>query len=140
MAQKAAFAVLSTNSQKLAGYPLGSIVGFAVDDQGRPFFSFRFVPTQSIAHAPSSPMPAAAHLLLTGAARGSTMSAHTQNLLADPRASLCVTEAAFRGAADARVTLVGSVRKVRPPAGPPFPPAPMLARRILCASWLTLPA
>lgn len=82
MAQKAAFAVLSTNSQKLAGFPLGSIVGFAVDDQGRPFFSF------------------------------STMSAHTQNLLADPRASLCVTEAAFRGAADARVTLVGSVRKV----------------------------
>ncbi len=46
------------------------------------------------------------------------MSAHTQNLLADPRASLCVTEAAFRGAADARVTLVGSVHKVRRrPAG-----------------------
>jgi hypothetical protein len=43
----------------------------------------------------------------------STMSAHTQNLLADGRASLCVTEAAFRGAADARVTLLGTVRKVR---------------------------
>ncbi len=41
------------------------------------------------------------------------MSAHTQNLLADGRASLCVTEAAFRGAADARVTLLGTVRKVR---------------------------
>ena len=40
------------------------------------------------------------------------MSAHTQNLLADGRASLCVTEAAFRGAADARVTLLGTVRKV----------------------------
>ncbi len=47
MARKAAFAVLSTNSQKLPGYPLGSIVGFAVDDQGRPYFSFRF---RSLAH------------------------------------------------------------------------------------------
>lgn len=82
MSRKSAFAVLSTNSKKFPGFPLGSIVGFAVDEQGRPFFSF------------------------------STMSAHTQNLLADGRASLCVTEAAFRGAADARVTLLGTVRKV----------------------------
>jgi putative heme iron utilization protein len=42
MSRKSAFAVLSTNSKKFPGFPLGSIVGFAVDEQGRPFFSFRY--------------------------------------------------------------------------------------------------
>merc|ERR1719253_1093083 len=40
------------------------------------------------------------------------MSAHTVNLLSDGRASLCVTEQGFVGAADARVTLVGTLKKV----------------------------
>jgi putative heme iron utilization protein len=82
MTQKSAFAVLSTISKKHGGFPMGSIAGFAVDAQGRPFFSF------------------------------STLSAHTQNLIADPRCSLCVTEANFKGAADARVTLMGNVARV----------------------------
>jgi len=82
VAQKEAFAVLATNSKSMAGFPLASLVGFAVDKDGRPIFCF------------------------------STMSAHTVNLMSDGRASLCVTEKGFVGAADARVTLVGTVKKV----------------------------
>ena len=82
MAQKSGFATISTMSNKHEGFPLGSIVGFAVDSQGRPFFSF------------------------------SALSSHTQNLLSNPKASLCVTEPKFKGAADARVTLIGSVNLV----------------------------
>jgi len=84
MQQKEGFGIVSTNSHKpaLAGFPLGSVVGFAVDDKGRPFFSW------------------------------SGMSAHTQNVKKDGRAALCVTEEAFKGAADARVTLVGTISEV----------------------------
>merc|ERR1740130_1623952 len=41
MQQKEGFAVLSSNSHKssLAGFPLASVVGYAIDEQGRPFFS-----------------------------------------------------------------------------------------------------
>eukprot|EP00614_Pseudopedinella_elastica_P032463 CAMPEP_0172615438 /NCGR_PEP_ID=MMETSP1068-20121228/59236_1 /TAXON_ID=35684 /ORGANISM="Pseudopedinella elastica, Strain CCMP716" /LENGTH=353 /DNA_ID=CAMNT_0013420581 /DNA_START=52 /DNA_END=1113 /DNA_ORIENTATION=+ len=82
MAQAGGFATLSTLHSKegLEGYPLGSIVGFAVDDEGYPIFSF------------------------------SGMSAHTKNVLVNPRASLCVTEPEFLGAADARTTVVGTMR------------------------------
>jgi len=85
MQQKEGFAVLSSNSHKssLAGFPLASVVGYAIDEQGRPFFSW------------------------------SGMSAHTQNIRKDGRASLCVTESAFKGAADARVSLVGNVEEVK---------------------------
>jgi len=81
MAQPKAYATLSTLCFKkgMEGFPLGSIVGFAVDDAGLPIFSF------------------------------SGMSAHTKNALEDPRASLCVTEPSFLGAADARTTMVGSM-------------------------------
>lgn len=82
MEQKVGYAVISTMSKKHEGFPMGSIVGFAVDDKGRPFFSF------------------------------STMSAHTQNVMSEPKCSLCVTEKDFKGAADARVTLIGTVGKV----------------------------
>jgi len=82
MAQKSGFATISTISTKLEGFPMGSTVGFAVDSKGRPFFSF------------------------------SALSAHTQNLVANPKASLCVTEPKFKGAADARVTLIGAISKV----------------------------
>ena len=79
MAQPEGFATLSTVSSKegLEGFPLGSTVGFAVDDKGTPVFSF------------------------------SGMSAHTKNVLVDPRVSLCVTEKSFVGAADARASFVG---------------------------------
>jgi len=84
MSQPEGFAVLSSNSHKpaLQGFPLASVVGFAVDEAGHPFFSW------------------------------SGMSAHTQNIRKDPRAALCVTEKAFKGAADARVTLVGTIEEV----------------------------
>jgi len=76
------FAVMSTNSQTLEGYPSGSVVGFAPDEQGRPIFTF------------------------------SGMSTHTQDLLTDSRCSLTVAAKSFKGAADGRVNLVGDVVKV----------------------------
>lgn len=82
MAQKSGFATISTLSTKHEGFPMGSTVGFAADSKGRPYFSF------------------------------SALSAHTQNLMANPKASLCVTEPKFKGAADARVTLIGSVKMI----------------------------
>lgn len=79
------FATISTVAQKSAikDFPAGSIVGFATDEKGRPFFSF------------------------------SKMSTHTGNLKADSRASLCITEKGFQGAADARVVLTGRVEQVK---------------------------
>ncbi|CAM9750904.1 unnamed protein product, partial [Ectocarpus sp. 8 AP-2014] len=76
------FGVLSTNSRTLEGYPSGSVVGFSLDDKGRPLFAF------------------------------SSMSAHTGDLAADSRVSLTVTAATFKGAADGRVSLIGDVNKV----------------------------
>lgn len=55
--------VLGTNSQAsspLAGYPASAMVGFAVDEQGRPIFSF------------------------------SSISTHKQDLIKDPRGSFTV--------------------------------------------------
>lgn len=71
------FAVMSTNSKSNPGYPGGSVVGFAVDDEGRPLFIF------------------------------SGMSSHTQDILADKRCSLTVAAKDFKGAADGRVNLMG---------------------------------
>jgi putative heme iron utilization protein len=71
------FAVLSTFSKADPDYPGGSVVGFAPDDQGRPLFIF------------------------------SGMSAHTQDILANPHCSLTVAAKDFKGAADARVNLMG---------------------------------
>lgn len=84
LAQPKGFATLSTvsSNKKTEGFPAGSIVGFATDEKGCPFFVF------------------------------SNMSTHTKNLIADPRASLCVTEMGFQGAADARVVLTGKVEQV----------------------------
>lgn len=85
MKQPLGFATLSTiaNSGETSGFPLGSIVGFAVDETGAPIFCF------------------------------SGMSAHTKNLQHDNRASLCVTEPSFQGAADARTTLVGTIKMLK---------------------------
>jgi len=83
-AQQKGFGVLSTVGTKegIEGFPVGSVVGFAVDERGRPIFCF------------------------------SSMSAHTKNLVGDARASLTVTEPSFQGAADARCVLTGRVTRV----------------------------
>lgn len=76
------YAVMSTNSVSMPGYPGGSVVGFAPDEQGRPLFAF------------------------------SSMSTHTQDLLQDKRCSLTVAAKEFKGAADGRVNLVGETTPI----------------------------
>lgn len=78
------FAVMSTNSKANPGFPGGSVVGFAPDEDGRPVFIF------------------------------SGMSTHTQDLLADPRCSVTIASKEFKGAADGRVNLMGKVTLVKP--------------------------
>ena len=72
---------LSTLSRKQQGFPFGSVMPYGLDDHGRPIFLV------------------------------STMAMHTQNLQADPRASLLVTQADSSGdpLGSSRVTLVGNV-------------------------------
>jgi putative heme iron utilization protein len=76
-------ATLSTVSRKRPGYPFGSLMPYAIDGNGRPIFLI------------------------------SNMAMHTQNLQADPRASLFVGQA---GDGDplgtARATLIGDVLPV----------------------------
>mmetsp|Transcript_45079 Transcript_45079/g.94529 ORF Transcript_45079/g.94529 Transcript_45079/m.94529 type:complete len:340 (-) Transcript_45079:299-1318(-) len=78
------FAVMSTNSKANPGFPGGSVVGFAPDEEGRPVFIF------------------------------SGMSTHTQDLLVDPRCSVTIASKEFKGAADGRVNLMGKVTLVPP--------------------------
>src|ERR1035437_10811464 len=75
---------LSTISRKQPGFPFGSLMPYGLDDQGRPIFLI------------------------------STMAMHTQNLHADPRASLLVTQDDAGGdpLGASRVTLVGNVRPI----------------------------
>ena len=72
---------LSTLSRKQPGFPFGSVMPYGLDDHGRPIFLI------------------------------STMAMHTQNLQADPRASLLVTQEDTEGEplGASRVTLVGNV-------------------------------
>ena len=76
---------LSTHSRKQPGFPFGSVMPYGLDPQGRPIFLI------------------------------STMAMHTQNLSADPRASLLVTQDDAGGdpLGASRVTLVGSVVPVQ---------------------------
>ncbi len=78
---------LSTISRKQPGFPFGSLMPYGLDSQGRPIFLI------------------------------STMAMHTQNLQADPRASLFVTEPDATGDAlgSSRVTLIGSAIKIPEP-------------------------
>jgi putative heme iron utilization protein len=71
---------LSTLSRKRPGFPFGSVMPYALDEAGRPIFLI------------------------------STMAMHTQNLLADPRASLLVAQpdTATDPLGASRVTLVGN--------------------------------
>lgn len=80
--QSIGFGVLSTNSVQHGGFPTGSVVGFQLDERGLPFFSF------------------------------STMSAHTSDLLEDGKASLTVLAKDFKGAAEGRVNIAGTIKKV----------------------------
>src|ERR1700758_2303875 len=75
---------LSTLSRKQPGFPFGSVMPYGMDDQGRPLFLI------------------------------STMAMHTQNLQADARASLLVTQEDPDGEplGASRVTLVGNVLPV----------------------------
>ncbi len=72
---------LSTLSRKQPGYPFGSVMPYSVDEQGRPIFLI------------------------------STMAMHTQNLKAEARASLLVTQLNAEGdpLGASRVTLLGNV-------------------------------
>jgi putative heme iron utilization protein len=65
------------------GFPGGSVVGFAPDEQGRPIFVF------------------------------SGMSSHTQDILANPKCSLTVASKEFKGAADGRVNLMGTSQRLK---------------------------
>jgi hypothetical protein len=78
---------LSTHSLKQPGFPFGSVMPYALDDHGRPIFLI------------------------------STMAMHTQNLRADPRASLLVTELDSGGdvLGASRVTLLGDVSLIEEP-------------------------
>ena len=75
---------LSTVSRKQPGFPFGSVMPYGLDDRGRPIFLI------------------------------STMAMHTQNLQADPRASLLVSQGDTEGEplGASRVTLVGNVLPV----------------------------
>jgi hypothetical protein len=75
---------LSTLSRKQPGFPFGSLMPYSLDAHGNPIFLI------------------------------STMAMHTQNLQADPRASLFVTEPDANGdpLGSSRVTLIGSVSRI----------------------------
>lgn len=78
---------LSTVSRKQPGFPFGSVMPYGLDDHGRPIFLI------------------------------STMAMHTQNLQADPHASLLVTQQDADGEplGASRVTLLGNVLPVPKP-------------------------
>ena len=83
VAYSSGYAVLSTLSSQVEGYPAGALVGFAPDANGLPVFCF------------------------------SGMSSHTKDLTkTGSKASLCVTAKGFEGAADGRVVLIGDVSRV----------------------------
>jgi heme iron utilization protein len=81
---------LSTLSRKQPGFPFGSVMPYGLDNQGRPIFLI------------------------------STMAMHTQNLQADPRASLLVTQDDTDGdpLGASRITLVGKVLPMLQPEVP----------------------
>lgn len=74
--------VLATLSQKLGGYPFGSVVPFMLDHAARPVILI------------------------------SRLAEHTRNIDADPRASLIVQETTTDVQAAARLTLIGDATRV----------------------------
>ena len=76
---------LSTHSRKHPGFPFGSVMPYAIDEQGRPLFLI------------------------------SSMAMHTQNLQGDSRASLLIAQECTGGddpLAGARATLLGPVARL----------------------------
>lgn len=75
---------LATLSRKQPGFPFGSLMPYGLDERGRPTFLI------------------------------STMAMHTQNLQADPRASLLVTQPEASGdpLGSSRITLIGNVQRI----------------------------
>jgi heme iron utilization protein len=98
---------LSTLSRKQPGFPFGSVMPYGLDEQGRPIFLI------------------------------STMAMHTQNLKADGRASLLVTQDSGDGdpLGASRVTLVGNVGPV-PEAEVAAARAVYLARHANSKYWV----
>jgi putative heme iron utilization protein len=98
---------LSTLSRKQPGFPFGSVMPYALDESGRPTFLI------------------------------STMAMHTQNLKADPRASLLVTQDGGDGdpLGASRVTLVGTVLPI-PEAEIPEARKLYLARHANSKYWV----
>ena len=78
---------LSTLSRKQPGFPFGSVMPYGLDGRGRPIFLI------------------------------SPMAMHTQNLQADPRASLLVTQPDSSGdpLGASRVTVIGNVQTIPKP-------------------------
>ena len=104
---RASTGMLSTLSRRHSGHPFGSVMPYAADDDGRPIFLI------------------------------STLAMHTQNLGADPRASLLVVERT--GTEDplavGRITLMGSAARV--PAAELSPVrATYLTRHANASSWV----
>jgi putative heme iron utilization protein len=98
--------MLATLSRKHPGHPFASVMPYALDEQGRPLFLI------------------------------SSMAMHTQNLAADPRASLLVTQATEGDPlAAGRVTLMGEAHRV-PEAETPEVRAAYLARHPNAAYWV----
>lgn len=98
---------LSTWSRKQPGFPFGSVMPYALDQHGRPIFLI------------------------------STMAMHTQNLQADPRASLLVTQPDPSGDAlgASRVTLIGNAATI-PQADVPEARQLYLARYANSQYWV----
>ncbi|ADW67248.1 HugZ family pyridoxamine 5'-phosphate oxidase [Granulicella tundricola] len=103
----ASVATLSTLSRKHPGFPFGSLMPFALDALGRPLFLI------------------------------SNMAMHTQNLKADPHASLFINQIASDGDAlgAARVTLVGTAEPV-PASDLPAAREAYLARHENSRNWV----
>ena len=88
LAYSTGYAVLSTLSSQVDGYPSGALVGFAHDKSGLPVFCF------SAMSSHTKDLSAAADVTSTGA-----------------KAALTVTANGFEGAADGRVVLIGDVKR-----------------------------
>lgn len=78
--------MLATLSLRHGGHPFGSVVPYALWESGEPLLYL------------------------------SRLAAHTQNLLADPRASLLISDSASKDVQPARATLVGACRPLPPEA------------------------
>ena len=98
---------LATVSRRHPGHPFASVMPYALDAQGRPLFLI------------------------------STMAMHTHNLLADPRASLLVTQPGWTGdpLAAGRVTVMGQASRL-PAAEVEAARAAYLARHEAAKFWV----